>query len=111
MNVLVIPSICDYQLVFQKGNTMRNLNTNEIERIGGGREVRGAFRTDGRPDRTRAEAMRENHQGRDWTMDDLNDASLGLGVLGAFTPGLPGRVFAGLGAVGAAVSGWSRKDK
>ncbi|EJL6264477.1 hypothetical protein NMS06_003184 [Vibrio cholerae] len=89
---------------------MRDLNTNEIERIGGGREAQGANRAD-RPDRTRSEAMRENHQGRDWSMDDLNNVSLGLTAIGAVTPGVPGRVLTGLGAAGAAVAGWSRKDK
>ncbi|MEZ8037669.1 hypothetical protein ACED66_02445 [Vibrio splendidus] len=89
---------------------MRSLNASEVNMVSGGREARGAYNSNG-PDRTRAQAMRENNPGRDWSNSDLNNVSLALGLAGTLVPGIWGRGISALGAAGAAVSGWKRKDK
>ena len=72
INILVIPSICDYQLVLQKGNIMRDLNTKEILMIDG-----GAGRGDSGSDRMERNSSSNKDQGEIW------GGSLACGLFGA----------------------------
>lgn len=84
---------------------MRDLNPKEILLVSGGRQVEGAYSSNG-PDRTSGQSMRENNPGRDWTSADLRNAGLALGVIGSVVPGAPGRVITAIGAGSAALGGW-----
>ncbi|GAD89930.1 hypothetical protein VHA01S_030_00050 [Vibrio halioticoli NBRC 102217] len=87
---------------------MKQLTKFEVNKISGGREAEGAYNTHG-PDRTRAQAMRENNPGdTDKLRSDLRNTGLALTAIGAVVPGVPGRIVGAVGAGTALAGGWER---
>lgn len=89
---------------------MKTLTLDELKIVSGGREAQGAFNSNG-PDRTRAQAMRENNPGRGPLTENekrfLRNAGLLAGAIGPLIPGIPGRVISGIGGSSALAGSWS----